>query len=153
MQFPQFDCQQPRIWNDKCLDYFRLFNIPESMWASEATMNFDGTTAKWLQVYKEQHGVTTWDELVQAVEEKFGADDYRSALIELLELKQQGSVENCAAAFESLQYQICMHNSGYDDEVLFVSHLVKGLKDEIQGPVQLQLPSTVTRSILLAKIQ
>jgi hypothetical protein len=114
-----------------------VFSIPESMWATAATMNSDDTAAKWLQVYKKKHGITTWDDLVKAVEEKSGVDDYRSALSELLELKQQGSMEDYTAAFESLQYQICIHNFRYDDEVLFVSHFVKGLKDEIQGLVQL----------------
>ena len=45
---------------------------------------------------------------------------------ELLELKQTDSVEDYAAAFENLQFEITMHNSGFDDT--FVSQFVKGLK-------------------------
>ena len=28
MPFPQFTGEQPRIWKDKCLNYFRIFEIP-----------------------------------------------------------------------------------------------------------------------------
>jgi len=31
MAFPRFTGENPRIWKDKCLDYFHIFNIPESV--------------------------------------------------------------------------------------------------------------------------
>jgi len=103
-------------------------------------------------MYKLQHGLGSWVDFIQAVEEHFGSDDYRSALNDLLLLKQRGTVEECAVEFESLEFQICMHNSGYG-EVFFVAQFIKGLKPEIQPAVQLQLPNKVTKAILLAKIQ
>ena len=103
-------------------------------------------------MYKLQHGLGSWVEFIQAVEEQFGSVDYRSELDDLLLLKQRGTVEEYAAEFESLQFQICMHNSGYE-EVFFVAQFIKGLKPEIQPAVQLQLPNKVTKAILLAKIQ
>jgi len=99
-----------------------------------------------------KRGVGTWLQFVLAVEEQFGSDDYRAALDELLMLKQKGTVEEYASEFASLQFQISMHNSGYV-ELFFVTQFIKGLRDDIQTAVQLQLPDKVNKAILLAKIQ
>ena len=97
-------------------------------------------------------GVGTWLQFVQAVEDQFGSDDYRAALDELLMLKQCGTVEEYVTEFESLQFQVSMHNSGYG-ELFFVAQFIKGLREDIQSAVQLQLPDKVNKAILLAKIQ
>ncbi|CAD6265895.1 unnamed protein product [Miscanthus lutarioriparius] len=67
-----------------------------------------------------------------AGELKFGANSYREALGQLLELEQTSS----------LQYQICMHNSAYDGH-FFVSHFIKGLKLEIGAAIKSQVPDKV----------
>jgi hypothetical protein len=46
--------------------------------------------------------------LFRAVEDKFGKDDYRKALTDLLELKQIGSVEDYFKEFRELQFQVSM---------------------------------------------
>jgi len=112
----------------------------------------DGKAAKWLQVYKRQHGLGDWNSFIAAVEQKFGANDYRDAMSELLELKQTDTVAEYAAAFENLQFEICMHHDGYDD-TFFVSQFVKGLKLDISAGVRTQVPRDVDQAILLAKIQ
>jgi len=134
------------------LDYFRIFDVPDHMWVSMASMNFDKNAAKWLQVYKAQFGLGTWESFIKAVEEQFGYCDYREALSQLLELKQSGTMEDFVTEFESLQYQVCMHHHGYDEE-FFVSQFLKGLKDEIKSAVQIQVPDKMTKAITLAKIQ
>ena len=99
----------------------------------------DGNAAKWLQVYKKQHGLGDWHTFISAVEKKFGANDYRDAMSELLELKQTDTVEEYAAAFENLQFEITMHNDGFDD-TFFVSQFVKGVKLDIGAGVRAQVP-------------
>ena len=136
MPFPQFIGEQPKIWKDKCLDYFRIFDVPDHMWVAMASMNFDKNAAKWLQVYKARYGLGTWESFISAVETQFRYCDYRDALSQLLELKQTGTVEDFVTEFESLQYQICMHNHGYDEE-FFVSQFLKGLKHDISAAVQI----------------
>ena len=152
LSFPRFDGQHPKIWKDKCLDYFQVCNVPKHMWVTTASLHLDDNAAKWLQMYKLKHGLGSWVEFIHAVEEQFGSDDYRSALDELLVLKQRGTVEEYATEFESLQFQICMHNSGYG-ELFFVAQFIKGLRPDIQSAIQMQLPDKVTKAILLAKIQ
>jgi hypothetical protein len=44
-----------------------------------------------------------------------------------------------------------MFNTGYDD-LFFTSHFVNGLKDEIRGAIQSQLPDTVDKAGILTRI-
>ena len=128
MSCPRFNGDNPVVWKDKCLDYFKLFDIPEHMWFTVASMNFDEPAAQWLQVYKKQHKSTSWLKFVLAVEQKFGRDNYRKAVTDLLELQQSGTVEEYYAAFQSLQFQICMYNPEYG-EVFFTSQFINGLRE------------------------
>jgi hypothetical protein len=93
MSFPRFNGDQPRIWKDKCLDYFRLFNVNPSLWLVSATLHMDGNAALWLKAYRLRHEISTWPMLMSAVMEKFGADDHRRYLKQFLALKQRGSAE------------------------------------------------------------
>jgi hypothetical protein len=45
-----------------------------------------------------------------------------------------------------------MHNAHYDD-LWFAQQYMRGLKDETRGPVESQMPTTVQRASILAKIQ
>lgn len=56
------------------------------------------------------------------------------------------------STFEELQYQLNMHNSGLD-ELFFITQFIKGLKPEVSNVVQSQVPDTLQRAMLLAKIQ
>jgi hypothetical protein len=152
LQFPVFTGDNPKIWRDKCQDYFRIFNVPEYRWISAATMHMEKNAAKWVQVQKRKYGLGTWEEFMTAVEAKFGAYDYIHALNELLELKQATTVEDYATQFEDLQFQVEMHNNGYD-ATFFITQFTRGLKPEISAAVQSQLPETMERSVMLAKIQ
>jgi hypothetical protein len=152
MSFPRFDGENPRIWKDKCLDYFRLFNVNPALWLVSATLHMDGNAALWLKAYRLRHDITTWPMLMAAVMEKFGADDYRRYLKQFLALKQRGSVEEYQLQFESLSYQVSIQNPHYDEQ-FFVAQFIKGLKTELRGAVEAQVPDTVERAILLARVQ
>ena len=152
LPFPRFDGTNPTIWKSKCLDYFSLYDVPDAMKATFASLHIEDNAAKWLQVYKRQYGLADWQSFIDVVVEKFGASDYRDAMEELLDLTQTSTVEQYATAFENLKYEICMHNEGFG-ELFFVSQFVKGLKYEIGAVVQSQLPQTVDRAIMLAKVQ
>jgi hypothetical protein len=52
LSFPKFSGENPRIWIDKCIDYFKIFNIPECIWTTAASLHMENNAARWLQVYK-----------------------------------------------------------------------------------------------------
>ncbi|GJM90270.1 hypothetical protein PR202_ga06532 [Eleusine coracana subsp. coracana] len=102
---------------------------------------------------KTQLGMMAQLELfISAVESKFGAYDYRRALADLLEIKQEGTVEEYTTEFESVRFQVSMHNPAYDD-MFFALHFVKGLQDDIRSAVESQAPETVDRASFLARVQ
>lgn len=70
----------------------------------------------------------------------------------MLELQQIDTLEAYMSTFEELQYQLNMHNSGLD-ELFFITQFIKGLKPEVSNVVQSQVPDTLQRAMLLAKIQ
>jgi hypothetical protein len=65
------------------------------------------------------------------VQDKFGANDFRNAISDLLNLKQTGTVEDYTKAFQALQFELTMHNSHYD-ELFFATKYVEGLRDDIK---------------------
>jgi hypothetical protein len=60
-------------------------------------------------------------------------------------------MEEYADQFEELYYQISIHNSGYDP-VFFISQFISGLKPDIRVAVQTQVPNTLHRAVMLAKL-
>lgn len=71
MAFPRFEGDNPCIWKDKCLNYFQLFELPPTLWATMASPGMDGKAAKWLQVHKQKHGLGSWETFIKVVEAKF----------------------------------------------------------------------------------
>ncbi|WVZ94909.1 hypothetical protein U9M48_040738 [Paspalum notatum var. saurae] len=118
----------------------------------EAALHLEGKAAQWYQVFKTQHKVNTWGKFVQAVLDKFGVYEHRHALNDLLDLKQSGIVEEYVDAFETLQYQVSLHN-GHMGDLYFVAQFIRGLKPDLRFGVQAQAPETMERAIMLAKIQ
>jgi hypothetical protein len=57
-------------------------------------MNMDENAAKWLQMYKKKHGLGDWQTFIAVVEQKFGDNDYITALTQLLELQQSLRIFN-----------------------------------------------------------
>jgi hypothetical protein len=102
LSFPKFSGANPKIWIDKCLDYFKNFNIHEHMWTTNASLHMEDNTVKWLQVYKLKRGLDCWHEFVTTVEEKFRANDYRKSIQELLSLRQEGFVEEYTQDFQAI---------------------------------------------------
>lgn len=112
----------------------------------------NGQASKWLLVYKLQHGLSSWEAFINAVETKFGSFDYTDAIGELIALEQSGSLDDYIAAFQDLRYIVSINNSGLG-ELYFTSQFVKGLKPELRHGMQCQVHESVKRAILLALVQ
>lgn len=122
------------------------------MWITATHLHFQGNAAKWYQAYKQNHTFKNWHHFCAIIEEEFGADDFRTAMNELLDLKQVGTVEDYTTKFQATQFSITMHNNSYDD-MFFTSQYIRGLKEEIRATVEPQMPTTVQKAATIAKIQ
>jgi len=69
-----------------------------------------------------------------------------------LDLKQTGTVAEYTTQFQALQFVVTMHNPNYD-EMFFTPHYIRGLKEEIRGTVESQMPTTVHKASITAKVQ
>lgn len=84
MPFPTFDGFHPRIWIDKAVNYFTIYQIPQCLWVTAAIVAFDDNASKWLQVYKLQHVLGTWEQFTAAVLKQFGTYDYKHAMDDIM---------------------------------------------------------------------
>ena len=152
MPFPTFSGDHPKIWINKCNNYFTMYSIPESLWVTAATMYLQDNAAMWWEAYKLSTPTVNWQTFCQDIQSKFGNDDYRTALADLIALRQTGTVEDYTAQFHALQYKITMHSAKHD-ELYFATQYFAGLKDDIKATVEPQVPLIVDRAALIAKIQ
>lgn len=152
IHFPTSDGTQPTIWLDKCMNYFHIYKMPENMWVEAATMHLQDNASKWWQTYKRDHPAVTWKKFSADLTEAFGPDDHRTALNDLLDLTQTSTVEDYTTQFKSLQYDMSMHSSQYDP-LFFATQYVRGLRDDIRAVVEPQVPTTVEKAAVIARIQ
>jgi hypothetical protein len=78
------------------------------MWISATFLHLEDNVAKWWQVYRLKHGLVTWPVFVVAIEERFGVYDYRCSIQDLLQIRQDGSVEEYTKSFQTMQFQVAM---------------------------------------------
>jgi hypothetical protein len=76
MGFPRFEGGEPKIWLKKCVDYFHLYHVPETVWVMSASLHMEENAVRWFQVYTLRNGLSSWEEFAQAVLQKFGTGDY-----------------------------------------------------------------------------
>jgi hypothetical protein len=93
MPFPKFGGTDPAIWIIQCEDYFNLYRVPDFLKSTVASLNFEGTAARWLQVVRLKQGLGDWRNLSRLVLDKFGAEEYPRAMRKLLNMRQKGGVE------------------------------------------------------------
>jgi hypothetical protein len=65
LAFTVFDGKNPRIRKDKCESYFQIINTTDAMKLVIASMHMESNLARWLQVYKLNNGLGTWDYLLR----------------------------------------------------------------------------------------
>ncbi|XP_014754072.1 uncharacterized protein LOC106866060 [Brachypodium distachyon] len=150
--FPKFDGDNPGWWKAVAEKYFAMYDVPHDTWATFATMHFWGNAALWLQTYESMHEVDSWEELVVAVNCKFGKDKYHHYLDQLERIQQHGTMDEFYHAFEELMHRVLMHNKNYD-EAFFVTKFLKGLRQDIQTAIRLHKPRTVDAALSLAQTQ
>jgi hypothetical protein len=175
MEFSHFDGVYAMIWIDKCEAYFELYQIPASFGVSAASLHLSGPAAHWYQTYKHSKNFQLWNVFARDVVSEF-EDTHRKKSMELLSLKQTRFVDDYHRNFEQLVYNIRLYDSSlsemmltsqfimglvynirlYDSslsEMMLTSQFIMGLKDEIRHQVELMLPESVAKAIVLAVMQ
>jgi hypothetical protein len=92
MDFPVFDGSDVRIWLDKCSAYFHLYSIPADFRVTISSLHMSCKASHWYQTYKHPPGDHTWEHFVVAVSREFEVHTHQVKTMELLNLRQTGSV-------------------------------------------------------------
>jgi hypothetical protein len=152
MNFPVFDGTDARIWVDKCAAYFAMYQIPPGFRVSVASIHMTGAAAHWFQSYKHMPGFQIWDQFVLAVIAEFKLNTHRAKTMELLNLRQTGSMDDYHRQFEQLVYNIRLFDKSLSTTMLTAQFLL-GLKAELRSSVEMQLPDSVAKATILASVQ
>lgn len=70
-KMPKFDDTHPKIWIDKCLNYFEIYSIPAHLWVQAASMHLEENATKWWQAHKINHKKTSWQKFYDTIQEEF----------------------------------------------------------------------------------
>jgi hypothetical protein len=76
------------------------------MWITAATLHLKDNASKWYRAYKQKNTFKNRKQFCAIVEQEFGANDFRSAITDLLELKQHSTVVEYTTQFQALQYDV-----------------------------------------------
>ncbi|KAL2245946.1 UNVERIFIED_CONTAM: Retrovirus-related Pol polyprotein from transposon 17.6 [Sesamum indicum] len=121
MEFPLFNGEDARAWIRRCTCYFQMIPIPEGHKTALASIHMQGRAKLWYYGYVEKRGVSTWQELIVNVMERFEDVDYERV-------------------FEELEAQMLIFNKHLGEE-FFMMKFISRLKEEIKGKTQQSLKS------------
>ncbi|GKC75805.1 putative nucleotidyltransferase, ribonuclease H [Tanacetum coccineum] len=151
VEFPRFSGEDVDAWVYRCEHFFTIDETPENMKLRYAVIHLEGDAIQWHRAFMRTRGATvseiTWADYVRALSARFSNAMFEDPLEELASLNQTDSLHDYNAKFDGLLNKVTLSESQA------VSLYLKGLKQEIRGPVKMFKPSTLREAYGLAKIQ
>ncbi|XP_062198590.1 uncharacterized protein LOC133901296 [Phragmites australis] len=152
MNFPEFDGENPKLWQSRCENYFDMFGVDPSMWIKVASMHLKGVAARWLQSVERRVRTATWSQFCEMVHMRFGRDQHELLLRQLFQIRQTHTVQEYIDKFVALVDQLAAYDS-IPDPLYYTTRFVDGLKDEIKSIVMVQRPIDLDTACTLAALQ
>ena len=152
VDLPSFTGENPREWIRKANKYFKINGVEEEMKPEVAELYFRDKADIWF------HGVfggredIPWNELCNALCERFGDGTPEEAIEEFNKLMQTGSVADYLEKFEMLKAQV-MPSLPHQQDCYYKTCFLSGLKEEIVTMVKLAKPKTLADAVEAAKLQ
>jgi hypothetical protein len=147
--FLVFEGEEARVWIDNCEAYFLLYQIPEEFRVSAASLHLKGRAAHWYQSFRDSVGFVDWIQFKLEIRNEFDLTTHSDRMLELLTLRQTGTVLEYKTQFEKLVYCIRLFDKAVS-ETFLVTQFVLGLKHELKVGVEMQFPKTVAMAAQLA---
>lgn len=111
-------------------------------------MEFSGSAAFWMQSIEVDLRKLSWENLCQAVVDRFERDQHHHVIRKFFHVKQLGSVAEYIEVFDELVHQLLAHDPYFNPSV-FTTRFVDGLKPAIKvvvlvhRPKDLDIPSSL----------
>jgi hypothetical protein len=116
-----------------------------------AALHMVDKAAHWFQSYKQSRGSYAWENFVIAVSREFELNTHHIKTMQLLSLRQTGSVSDYRHQFDQLIYHIHLYDSSIS-ETMMVAQFLMGLWDDLRQSVEMYLPTSVSQAATLASI-
>lgn len=94
MDFPRFDGEEVLNWIYRSEQFFKYYKISDSERLEIASIHFDGAVAPWYQMLEKEGKVTTWADLVDALQKAYGPSLFDSPEFTFFKLMQEDTVAN-----------------------------------------------------------
>ncbi|PNX92424.1 retrotransposon-related protein [Trifolium pratense] len=131
VELPSFDGDDPAGWISRAEVYFRVQNTTPAIKVSLSQLCMEGPTIHFFNSLLKENEDLSWDELKEALLERYGGHGEGDVYEQLTELRQEGTVEEYITDFEYLIAQIPKL-----PEKQFQGYFLHGLKLEIRGKVR-----------------
>ncbi|XP_024310364.1 uncharacterized protein LOC112268670 [Brachypodium distachyon] len=152
LEFPPFDGENPVNWRLKSEAYFRACGVHRELWIDTAVVYFSGAAELWLQWSQAHLRARTWDQFVEAIQEKFGRQEFQQHVRQFSRLRQTGTVLEYAEQFNAAMHRLRAHHASWDP-LYFVTQFVDGLLAPIKVVVMLHRPPDLDTAVSLAVLQ
>jgi hypothetical protein len=126
-----FSGEDPAGWIARAEVYFRVQGTSPEIKVDLAQLSMEGSTIHFFKALKEENEGLTWEELKQALLERYGVVSEGNVFEQLASLQQESNVEDFIEDFERLISQV----PRLSDEQ-FIGYFIHGLKEEIRGRVR-----------------
>jgi hypothetical protein len=126
--------------------------VPPDFRVTDASLYMIDKVSHWFQTYKHSAGSHIWEDFIVAVSREFEVNTHHVKAMELLNLRQTGTVEEYNDKFDQLMYHILFYDNSIS-ETMLVSQFLLGLKDDLRHSVEMHLPSSVAQVATLVAVQ
>ncbi|TYI05342.1 hypothetical protein ES332_A10G081500v1 [Gossypium tomentosum] len=136
----KFDGSDFRGWWTKLEQYFEAEGISEASKVRTVMLNLEGRALEWHHYYSQRNGglqMLSWPAYLKSLQDRFGFGQFGNPMKELVNLKQQGTVEQDQDIFVGLLNQLHL------SEPYALSIFLSNLKSEIGHYLDLFEPSTL----------
>lgn len=131
VELPMFNGDDPAGWIARAEVYFNVQNTTPEIKVNLAQLCMDGPTIHFFKGLLEENETLTWEDLKDALLERYGGVSDGNVFEQLSALQQEGTIEEYIADFERLVAQLPkLPNDQY------LGYFVHGLKDKIRGKVR-----------------
>ncbi|GAU49450.1 hypothetical protein TSUD_137940 [Trifolium subterraneum] len=128
IELPMFDGKVPAGWISRAEVYFRVQETTPEVKINLAQLCMNGPTIHFFNSLLNESEDLTWNQLKEALLERYGGHGDGDVYEQLTELRQTGSVEEYITEFEYLTAQIPKL-----PDKQFLGYFLHGLKPEIKG--------------------
>ncbi|MCI13498.1 retrotransposon gag protein, partial [Trifolium medium] len=145
VELPTFDGEDPAGWISRAEVYFRVQDTRSEVKVNLAQLCMEGPTIHFFNSLINEDEDLTWEQLKEALLERYGGHGEGDVYEQLTELRQKGSVDEYITDFEYLTAQIPRL-----PEKQYLGYFLHGLKEEIRGKVRsLTVVGDLSRSKVL----